>query len=472
MASSILNKLNIPHTSLTAQKLSQADGSMARLSACFDAFRLPNITIRIKPAQLAEVSLPAVAHCEAGGAAYFVLLQHLQNNQISYYQEDKGEFTETVEAFAQKWSGTLMLLAPDAHTGEPNYAANRQKEQQQKAVQWLAWGVLAVLTSPLSPSGDIMSLAIFTLLKVLYALGVVVSVLLLQQEYGQAAKWVQQLCSVAGQAQGCGAVVQSAGGKVWGIGWAEVGLVYFGGSLYHLTLNPSPYGEGLEYLLSLLVLLYVPFSVYYQAVVVRSWCVLCLVVQGLLVAIAAVWLGVCGLSTSFFEQLGFYAVFSFVVPFALVAALWVVFKPFWEQARQFPTATQALEQWRQDSGLFKAYLAAQPVEALPILPHEDHLGHADAPVEVLMVSNPRCGPCQDAYQELTGWVQYFEDEMQLRIRHINSDEEKYASHEAWAQEVGIEYTPTLFINGHRLRAPYGVEDVWRHVRALSEQTVF
>jgi protein-disulfide isomerase len=109
--------------------------------------------------------------------------------------------------------------------------------------------------------------------------------------------------------------------------------------------------------------------------------------------------------------------------------------------------------------------------ALEPLLHEDQIGNADAPVVVTMVSNPHCNPCQQAHQELSDCVAFFEDEMQLRVRHINTGEAKYESHEAFAQTVGVTYTPTIFINGHQLQQPYTFKDIRQQVRALAEQQI-
>jgi protein-disulfide isomerase len=128
-----------------------------------------------------------------------------------------------------------------------------------------------------------------------------------------------------------------------------------------------------------------------------------------------------------------------------------------------------LEQWQNDSDLFLSHLYVQQPVQMNHLPHEDQIGNPEAPITVTMVSNPHCNPCKEAYKELTGWVKYFEDEMQLRIRHINGGEEQYQLHEKWAKEVGIEFTPTLFINGYRLRPPYAYQDVWKHIRMLAEK---
>ena len=152
----------------------------------------------------------------------------------------------------------------------------------------------------------------------------------------------------------------------------------------------------------------------------------------------------------------------------LSLALWLVFKPLWEAKQKGKTTEAALIKLKSDTGLFQAMLQAQSLTDVQPLPNEDQIGTIDAPVLVTMVSNPNCSPCKDAYKELIEWQTYYEDEMQLRIRHINSGEEKYQSHEAWAGEVGIEFTPTIFINGRKLVEPYNYKDIRSHVRTLAE----
>jgi len=306
----------------------------------------------------------------------------------------------------------------------------------------------------------------------LYGIGTVVSVLLLQSEYGKRIEWVEKLCHLGtppSEGQGCNAVTQSSSSKIFGFSWAEIGLVYFGGSALALSMaqltliqvSPLP-------LLHFITLPYIIYSLYYQAFVVRAWCMLCLIVQGVLIMIAVAWLGHYDWHLRDVSGINVVASLLTTASFALMVASWLFFKQVWQRERQLVPTKRALEQWQNDSDLFLSHLYAQPITELGGLPNETQIGNIDAPIVVTMVSNPHCNPCKEAYKELTGWVKYFEDEIQLRIRHINSSEVHYQEHEKWAKEVRIEYTPTLFINGYQLRSPYSYKDIWKHVRILAE----
>jgi len=121
----LLRISNIPFTELYLDRLSSnLEIEINSLTIILDQYCIPNIAIHISPKNLYEIPLPAIAHCQTNDNSFFVLLQRLQNNQISYYRESKGEITETIEAFSEKWSGTVMLLAPDENSGEPNYEEN------------------------------------------------------------------------------------------------------------------------------------------------------------------------------------------------------------------------------------------------------------------------------------------------------------------------------------------------------------
>jgi uncharacterized membrane protein/glutaredoxin len=440
--------------------------TVRNLSEAFDTYRISNMAVKVPVNQLEQVIFPCIAHCQTHEkGANFVVLENVKEGKVTYFDGEQTQ-QKPLEEFATQWTGHVLLLAPDAQSGEPNYAENRRQEQRATVEKWLAWaGVVGLVVATIRGSTT-NEFLINALLGSLYALGAWVSVLLLQTEYGQVSALANKICglSVSSQskATGCQTVTHAAGSKLWGVSWAEMGVLYFGGGLVALGVGGA--GQALAYL-HLLTLLYVPFSLYYQAFVARAWCVLCLVVQGINVAVAVVFyvLGFYGQGVSITE------IGPLIGAFGAVAAGWFWFKPVWQAQRELKHISLLREQQQNDSELFLSHLYGSLSVAISPLPHEEQIGNTDAPVVVTMVSNPHCNPCKEAYKELTEWQRYFEDEMQLRIRHINSGEEQYATHEAWAQEVGIEYTPTIFINGHRLRAPYGVTDVWRHVRALAEQ---
>jgi glutaredoxin/uncharacterized membrane protein len=464
---SIFDNFNIKYTWLFLQKRAKDRllDSLSDYSGLFDTYRISNMAVKVPLSQLGQAIFPYIAHCQdTDKGSYFVVVESLLDGQIKYFDGEQTQ-QKSLEEFATQWTGHVLLLAPDAQSGEPNYPENRRIEQRATVEKWLAWaGVVGLVVATVRGSTT-NEFLLNALLGALYVLGAWVSVLLLQTEYGQVSALVNKICglgvSVQNKATGCQTITHAAGSKVWGLSWAEIGILYFGSGLVGLGVGGA--GQALAYL-HLLTLLYIPFSLYYQAFVVRAWCVLCLVVQGINIAVAVVFyvLGFYGQGVSITE------IGSLIAAFGAVAAGWFWFKPVWQEQRELRHIRLLREQQQNDSELFMSHLYASPSVGISLLSNEEQIGNTDAPVVVTMVSNPHCNPCKEAYKELTEWQRYFEDEMQLRIRHINSGEERYTTHEAWAQEVGIEYTPTIFINGHRLRSPYGVKDVWRHVRALAE----
>ncbi len=460
----LLKYLNINHTITEAKRLSERVTDMGGWSDALNHYQVANIAVRLKPSQLAQATFPCVAHCQSEGKApYFVVLEGLANGQVAYH-DGKTSHRVSVGEFANIWSGSLLLLASDTQSGEPNYEANKRQERFediQKA------GIVAAIVLLLLPQKSLLDgYALHYYIKCLYALGVYVSVLLLQSEYGQTPLWVQKLCAIGNDSQskidGCSAISRSSGGKILGwLSWSEIGLVYFlGGFLAISPLNP-PEGDcnTILKILATFSVFFVPYSIYYQAFVAKQWCKLCLAVQGIFILLAVTWFFVGGVNA--FSVADLYG-------FGLALVAWFVFKPVLVSSQAGRQSEAEAARFKTDSSIFKAFLAAQPHIDLSPLPHEDQIGNADAPVVVTMVSNPNCGPCQQAHTELSDCVAFFEDELQLRIRHINTGEDKYKSHEAFAEAVGVAYTPTIFINGHQLQQPYSFKDIRLHVRALVE----
>ena len=463
LLSHLFKTLNINYTNRYLGGEMRAEGfhSVAGIVKVLDLYRVASLSVKLSPQQLPQATFPCIAHCEEGGKApYFVVIDSFQNGQLSYYKEDKTEVVEAIEEFIKKWSGVVLLLAPDANSSEPNYEENKRQEQQQTIEKWGVAAVIVLLLLPHTLLVSGFSWALLLGIKWLYALGVWVSALLLQTEYGQAPVWVQKLCGSQGgtKTTNCNAVTQSSGGKLFGwLGWSEIGLVYFLGGYLSVLVSH----EVVALWLSFAALLFVPYSLYYQAFVVKQWCKLCLAILAIFIVLAFTW---------FYAKDSFQTDISIadLYGFGISLALWLVFKPLWEARKKGKATEAALVKLKSDSGLFQAMLQAQPLTDVQPLPNEDQIGTIDAPVLVTMVSNPNCNPCKDAYKELTEWQAYFSDEMQLRIRHINSGEEKYRGHEAWASEVGIEFTPTIFINGRKLVEPYNYKDIRFHVRTLAE----
>jgi uncharacterized membrane protein len=465
----LLQKLCVPcnRSYLRKRLATQPLNTLSDFSALLDIYRVANLAARLQPEQLIGVSFPCVAHCQhSTGAAYFVVVEGVQNEQVTYSDGIKTHQI-SLAVFANEWTGAVLLLAPDAQSGEPNYTQNRKAQQTQLLQRvWAGFG-LGLLGLMLLSRANTGQEAVWLLVQ---GLGLGLCVLLLANEFGKPAAWISKLCQVGTQVN-CQAVLRAPVAKLFGwLSLSEVGFVYFLGNVISFALSSALLAKGL---VAGAVLPLTLWSVYYQGRVAKVWCMLCLSVM------AVLWLGFLvsfpfggiplggtpsgGVLSLPFSQLG-----MLVGSWLVAAGVWFLVRPFVVNTQQKTGVEQELGRWRYNSSLFLSSLRGQsPTSLVPLL-NEDQIGSLDAPVVLTMVSNPHCNPCKEAYRELTTWQSYFCDELQLRIRHINSGEERYRTHDEWANQVAIEYTPTLFINGRKLPEPYSVNDIRYHIRALAE----
>lgn len=115
--------------------------------------------------------------------------------------------------------------------------------------------------------------------------GFVVAISIVQQELGISNDLTERLCH-AGKNTDCDAVMHSKGSRfAKQLAWADAGIIYFTG--YSLLLVTAFYNNsaGSIYLLALLSVATIPFtlfSLYYQWRVVKKWCPLCLMTVAVL----------------------------------------------------------------------------------------------------------------------------------------------------------------------------------------------
>jgi thiol-disulfide isomerase/thioredoxin len=464
--SHLFQTLNINHTKafLKQQVELRAINSLGAFSGLLDTYHIANVAVRLhQPQQLSQATFPCVAHCQKEGSseAYFVVINNLKEGVVEYYDGQKTQQTN-IENFAKSWSGHLLLLSPDEHSGEPNYAANRKAERVEVLQSVLGYVGLVALAVWLLVQASGWQSAVWLLCQYL---GLGLCTLLLINTFGQPSAFVHKLCHL-GKQTNCGAVLGSSAARLFGwLSWSEVGFMFFLSNILGCMLFGIESVMGFNVWLVPLWVVGGLASVYYQWRVAKAWCTLCLGV------LAVLWIGaLVGSPYIYGLQFQIYNFLSpiFYLPMLLAVGLWFLVRPFVIAHQQYKTTTQALGQWQHNSEVFKALLAQQAPVSIEPLAHEDQIGATDAPVIVTMVSNPNCGPCKTAYKELTDWQRYFCDEMQLRIRHIYSGEERYQSHDDWAAQVNIEYTPTIYINGRQIIEPYSFKDIGPHIRALAE----
>jgi uncharacterized membrane protein len=277
----IVKKLNLKvskNTLKTALESHPDYPSLSTLSDVLSEWNVDNLAVKISPQQLQEIAFPAIAHLEHRHEDYFVLFQNFENQQVTCWDSEKGNVTESIELFTSKWQGVTLLLEITDKSAEPNFVENHRKQTFANAEKWLGFITLSLVALSGLAIAETWQNATLWLILIL---GTAVSTIILFGEYGIKSPTIEKLCNLNNQTN-CDTVLQSSGSKLFQyFSWAEIGFWYFIGScIFTLICFLSNKFEYLSTLtiVSLLALPYTVFSVYYQWQIVKKWCALCLVI--------------------------------------------------------------------------------------------------------------------------------------------------------------------------------------------------
>ncbi len=305
--------------------------------------------------------------------------------------------------------------------------------------------------------------------------------------------------------------------------WSEVGFFYFAGTFLFLLFPGLEYATKISVLAlsNLIAAPYILFSVYYQWKVVKQWCPLCLTVQAVLLG-ELVWsmLNLSGYPvnmqslsgtnlTGYAKNVILPALFCLAIPMVL----WFALKTIVKSAKEAPTYKAAYKRLLYNPETFHHLLQQQPVAPDGYQDLGITIGNPNAEHTIIKVCNPYCGPCAKAHPVLDEIIHNnhnvklkliftaSNDEGDIRgaaARHLIAISKKnpeqteqalddwylaekkdYASFASkyimngelkeqedeidrmkkWCGEAEISFTPTIYVNGHRLPERYKIEEL-------------
>lgn len=484
--------------------------SLLSLSHALGRWQIENVALQLQPEQFAELTTPFLAHIHREGQPEFALVKSIHDGTVEWRHDGKALHREPVDQFIRKWTGIALLAEATPGAGEERYRENRIQEtlHQLRLPFVIATVALCVLTGLYLGAVAGAGWTWYALLM-LKCVGLLSGGLLLWHSIDKDNPLVTRLCQ-SGKKVNCNSVLETPAAKLWGwLSWAEIGFFYFSGGLLALLLSGSnPAGVALLAAVNLLALPFTFYSVYYQAKVVRQWCILCLSVMVLLwlefFAGPATWHALSPHLFTWQEPA------RLLVAFAVPVATWALVKPLLLSAREARRLQDDLRRFKHNPDLFGTLLEQQP-----LMPGAEDLqtiilGNLQADHVVTLVTNLYCQPCAKAHAEveellkdndnlkcriifsgtnaehdrkgkaaryllslsgheqagaLTDWFASDEEGRKDRIDQPRSRaaEERAMQilndHARWCEEAGIRATPTIYINQHRLPELYRLADL-------------
>jgi protein-disulfide isomerase len=512
VVSQLLRQLKVTVSATTIQeKLEEHPEypSLLAISDCLNDWNISTEAYQIPKADYDpnDLKFPFIAHLDAFEGSY--MLVHQVQNQVVSYSDEQNSFASLSETdFLNKWSGITLFATATEKSGEANYRFKRVQETVDgvKVPLLIATLIIAVVLTfqqPISAYHHYLTLLI-------NGLGLALSIMLLIHSLDANNPFIQNLCSL-GHKNNCNAILRSKAAQVTpGLSWSEVGFFYFAGSF--LTLIFLPTTTSLLAILNILALPFTIYSISYQYKN-KNWCMICTGVQALL------WIGfLVNISRAnpfnyLILDLNTREVTGTIICFLLPVLGWLFFKPYLSKGVQYQLLKTQLQQFKFNSELFNKLLVGQPKFAVPDDLTSIVLGNPNAETTITMVSNPFCSPCAKAHETLHNWLEQ-RDDIKLKIiftptKHDDDEKNKVSKHvnalgllkdsalvavalnswyqqsnkkyESWAQKYPVSFdeqlnivtqkqkawckmaeitsTPTILVNGYKLPKQYQLDDI-------------
>lgn len=507
LLSAYLSLLKVKHTARYADKLYNEHPykySLFGLSKMLLEYKIPNAGVEIlnKEQGIKDLEPPFMAY--AGNE--FVLVYEKDDVKVSYLWQGK-RIKVDMDYFQRIWSGVVLLAEPTAESVEPNYRQNRKWEWMERIKPFLLLAMVScLLIFSCAEAGVCSSLIKFFILLADF-LGLYVCTLLLMKQIHVQSRSADKLCSLFKKSD-CNNILESKDAKLWGIiSWSEIGFGYFCSNLVILLWLPSLMGCSVW--IGFFALLFSFWSVWYQAVKVRQWCPLCLMVQILfwvlfLLYLLAGFVMVPSLSLKSLFIVG--CVYS--IPVLSVSLIC----PQWGISGRMQNLVQQTNSLRLRDEVIAAILKKQLHHPVDITDSKILFGNPQSKIWVTILTNPHCEPCgvmhrrvetllnkvgesicvqyvfssfnkeleksskqliavylnhtlEETNQIFHEWFtggKYRKDDFYQRYSLNLEDENverELESHNRWKEKAGLTATPTILVNGYMLPRNYRIEDM-------------
>lgn len=482
--------------------------SLLAVSDCLNEFKVPHRIYAVEKEnhEIANLSFPFIAHFSTGEGS-FVLIHSIKDSQVEISDEKSKNRMISAYDFSKLWDGVVLYAQQDKNSGEKNFYQHLiDSILQQIKIQVFAFALLSVfyLLFNLQDFNWInLSLCVVTFT------GAVVSMLLLLQSINANHPLLKKLCS-AGQKNDCNTILNSKAAKIvsW-LSWSEVGFFYFTGSFLVMLVVPAL--APVLFWINLSALFYTVYSLFYQYSI-KSWCILCCIVQAVLVLeFVLLNLKTDPLNRSFIlvPDLLFLFFLCFIIP----VVTWSLLKPVLFRASLTGLLQQQLKAFKYNDTLFTAALNSQVYHDINDALMPVVLGNPFAETTITIISNPFCPACKRAHHFVVEWLLRRDD---LKIKLLFADDnnkdglfmeitchmialslledknkviqalnnwfdgdkmeykswaEKYpvkitraietacVNQKKWCQATGVNFTPAILVNGYILPEPYELEDL-------------
>ncbi|RZN84764.1 MAG: hypothetical protein EVB11_01550 [Winogradskyella sp.] len=382
--------------------------SLHAITGVLDHFNVDNLALDIPKneetlAQLPKAFLTQIETIK--GKEFVVAVNKGLNYQL--INSSKKDRLVTIKEFLKQFTGIIVGVEKTEFTDE----SKKTNQVYSQSLIGLSIIIVIGLVYMLKP----------TLQSVLFLttsfLGLVISLAIKKQEQGEVTMLGDTFCSGESEKKDCNAVLESKGARVFNdYKLSDLSIVYFLGLISTtLMLSVANQSITITHIISFLAIPITFYSIYYQGVIIKKWCLLCLSIVGILWAQAGLFL----IDTDVLNSLEI-----LWTPAALVLSCFILTFTVYHQLSLKLNELNSLKKLKVDFYKFKRNFKLfetllQKSKAYNTIDNQDFqgilIGNREAKLKITIITNPFCGHCKPVHALVEDIYKKYAKEVTIQI---------------------------------------------------------
>ncbi|WP_044399852.1 vitamin K epoxide reductase family protein [Lacinutrix sp. Hel_I_90] len=406
------NKIKIDSAELDFQIQSHPSyPSLHAITGVLSHFTIVHTAIRVPVDKNTLEQLPAsyIGQIKSEDETEFAFVINKGKKYKIIYSNKKSK-TISEAIFLEQFTGVLVAVEKD-ETKPKQQASTAHFQNPLFGIALVLFTVLFFNSEPSLPA---------SIYFILSLIGVGVSLLIIQHDLGLDSKIIDSICSQESKTTNCNAVLNSKGATLYKhIKLSDVSLIYFvaiGVSSLLLSLTRIPLTT--LYLISVMALPVIIYSIYYQVKVSKNWCVLCLGIVSILM-FQAVPFFITDVNVSIFS---IESILLITFSIFTIAGLWLFISSKLKQEQAFRKLKLESHKFKRNFDLFNTLLKQSKTlnTALTNTP-EIVLGNTKAALNIMVITNPFCGHCKGVHHLVESILKQHYNDLSITVRfNINT----------------------------------------------------
>lgn len=406
------HKINVDHDELAFQiKSHPSYPSLHAVTGVLSHFNIENVAIKVPVnddtlAQLPICFLAQIRNTE--GEHIVLVIKKGLNYKLVFNPKENSLISSKI--FLEQFTGIVVAVEKD----ETNTSIISSTINYRNTFSIISIAIFIALFFLNRPS------LFETFYFILSTIGIGVSYLIIQHDLGIDSKIVNTICSQESKTTNCNAVLNSKGATLFkNIKLSDISFIYF----IALTLLSAFFSmANLDFVLlfqiSLLSVPIISYSIYYQAVIVKNWCTLCLIIVTILTFQASLIFFV----ESFKLNVSVLSILIIALSFLSTASLWLLIAAKLKKEQEFKTSKIEATKFKRNFDLFNTLLEkSETINTTIPISNEIIFGNKNAPLNIIVVTNPFCGHCKGVHSLVESILKHHHNDLSVTVRfNINT----------------------------------------------------